>query len=167
MSRTAVHTIALGALAAVGLGLAVLVSPGAPGLTVEIYLFVVAALVLAAVVLDVANALPLAEPVPLQRPPRSQRIAQLESVARALDLAEASAFDLHNVLRPMVREVAAARLARHGVSLERQPERARALVGAQTWDLVRPDREAPTGRSGSGGCSRDELRVIVDSLEAI
>ena len=167
MSRTAVHTLALGAFAAVGLGVAVLVSPGAPGLTVEIYLFVVAALVVAAVVLDVANALPLAEPVPLQRPPRSQYVGQLESVARALQLAEASSFGLHNTLRPIVREIAAARLARHGVSLDRQPERARALIGAQTWELVRPDREAPAGRSGSGGCSRDELRAIVDSLEAI
>jgi len=167
MSRTAVHTIALGAFAAVGLGVALLVSPGAPALTVEIYLFVVAALVLAAVLLDVTNALPRSEPVPLQQPPRTQRVGQLESVARALDLAEASSFDLHNTLRPIVREIAAARLARHGVSLERQPERARALVGAQTWELVRPDREAPAGRSGSGGCSRDELRLIVDSLEAI
>jgi len=167
VSRTPARTIALGAFAGVGLGVALLVSPGAPGLTVEIYLFVVAALVVAAVVLDVANALPLAEPVPLQRPPRSQYVGQLESVARALQLAEASSFGLHNTLRPIVREIAAARLARHGVSLDRQPERARALIGAQTWELVRPDREAPAGRSGSGGCSRDELRAIVDSLEAI
>jgi hypothetical protein len=167
VSRTAVHTIALGAFAAAGLGAALLVSPGAPALTVEIYLFVVAALVLAAVLLNVTNALPRSEPVPLQQPPRTQRVGQLESVARALDLAEASSFDLHNTLRPIVREIAAARLASHGVSLERQPERARALVGAQTWELVRPDREAPAGRSGSGGCSRDELRLIVDSLEAI
>jgi hypothetical protein len=167
VSRAAVHAIALGAIAVVGLGVAVLVSPGAPGLTVEIYLFVVAALVLAAVLLGVANALPRAEPVPLQRPPRTQRAGQLESVARALDLAEASSFDLHKVLRPIVREIAAARLARHGVSLDRQPERAQALLGAQTWDLVRPDREVPVGRSGRGGCSRDELRAIVASLEAI
>ena len=167
MSRTAVHAISLAVLAAVGLGVAVVVSPGAPGLTVEIYLFVVAALVLAAVLLRVADALPRAEPVPLEQPPRSQRVGQLESVARALDRAEASSFDLHNVLRPIVREIAAARLARHGVSLDRQPERARALLGAQTWELVRPDREAPVRGSGRGGCSRDELRAIVDSLEAI
>jgi hypothetical protein len=167
MSRTAVRTIALGAFAAVGLGVALLVSPGGPGLTAEIYLFVVAALVLAAVVLDVANALPAAEPVPLQRPPRSQRVGQLESIARALDLSETSSFNLHNTLRPIVREIAAARLARHGVSLDRQPERARALTGAQTWELVRPDREAPTDRSSGVGCSRDELRAIVDALEAI
>ena len=95
------------------------------------------------------------------------RVGQLESVARALDLAEASSFDLHNALRPIVREIAAARLARHGVSLDRQPERARALLGAPAWDLVRPDREAPARGSGRGGCSRDELRAIVDSLEAI
>ena len=163
MSRTRAYAIAL-VLAAAGLGIAVLVSPGA--LTVEIYLFVVAALVLVVVLLGVTNALPRAEPMPVEQPPRSQRVGQLESVARALDLAEVSSFDLHNVLRPIVREVAAARLARHGVSLDRQPERARVLLGAQAWELVRPEREAPAGR-GRGGCSRDELREIVGALEAI
>ena len=160
------HAITLAVVAAVGLGVAVLVSPGTRALTAEIYLFVLAALVLAAVLLGVANALPRAEPLPLEQPPRSRRVGQLESVARALDLAEGSSFDLHNVLRPIVREVAAARLARHGVSLERQPERARSLLGAQAWELVRPEREAPVGR-GRGGCSRDELREIVGALEAI
>ena len=138
-----------------------------PGLAVEIYLFVVAALLVAGVVLRVTVALPRAEPAPLERPPRTQRVGQLESIARALDLAEASSFDLHNLLRPLVREIAAARLARHGVSLDRQPDRARALLGGQTWELVRPDREVPAGRSGRGGMSRDELRAIVASLEAI
>ena len=167
VSRTAVHAIALGAFAAVGSrgGRARLarrarahrrdlpVRDRRPGACCSRA--------------RVANALPRAEPVPLEQPPRSQRVGQLESVARALDLAEASSFDLHNILRPIVREIAAARLARHGVSLDRQPERARALLGPQAWELVRPDREAPAGRSGRGGCSRDELRAIVDSLEAI
>jgi hypothetical protein len=161
-----VQAILLAVVATVGLGMAVLLSPGEPTLTVEIYLFVVAALLLAAVVLRVTEAFPRAEPVPVQQPPRSLRVGQLESVARALDLAEASSFDLHNVLRPIVREVAAARLARHGVSLDRQPERARALLGTQTWELVRPDREAPF-RGSRGACSRDELRAIIGSLESI
>ena len=163
MSRIRAYAIAL-VLAAAGLGIAVLVSPGA--LTVEIYLFVLAALVLVVVLLGVTDALPRAEPMPVEPPPRSQRVGQLESVARALDLAEVSSFDLHNVLRPIVREVAAARLARHGVSLDRQPERARVLLGAQGWELVRPEREAPAGR-GRGGRSRAELREIVGALEAI
>ncbi len=164
MSGTAIRALWLVALAVVGLGLVVLVSPG---LAVEIYLFVVAALVVAGILLRVTLALPRAEPAPLERPPRTQRVGQLESIARALDLAEASSFDLHNLLRPLVREIAAARLARHRVSLDRQPERARELLGAQTWELVRPDREVPSGRSGRGGCGRDELRAIVASLEAI
>jgi hypothetical protein len=166
VSRTGAHAISLAVLAAVGLGVVVVVSPGAPGLTVEIYLFVMAAIVLAAVLLRVAETLPRTEPVPLEQPPRSQRVGQLESVERALERAEASSFELHNALRPIVCEIAAARLARHGVSLERQPERARALLGAQTWELVRPDREAPARGSAGGGCSRDELRAIVDALEA-
>jgi hypothetical protein len=167
VSRRPILALTVALLAAAGLGVAVLVSPGGPALTVEIYLFVVAALVLGAVVLHVATALPSAEPAPFERPPRTQRLGQLESIARALDLAEASAFDLHHALRPIVREIAAARLVRRGISLDRQPDRARALLGAQTWELVRPDREAPARGLGGRGCSRDDLRAIVGSLEAI
>ena len=159
--------ISVTALGAAGIAAAALVSPAAPELTVEISLFAAAALVLVLVVLGVAKALPRAEPMPFQSPPRPQPFGQLEFVASALDRAEASSFKLHTVLRPIVCEIAAARLARHGVSLERQPDRARALLGTETWELVRPDRKAPTRGSDRGGCTRDELRAIVDSLEAI
>lgn len=166
MTRATVLALCLVVLAA-GFGLTVLVSPAPPGLTAEIVLVVAAALMLAKLVLDVATARPRAEPAP-QRPPRgSQRFAQLESVARALDLAEKSSFQLHSVLRPLVREIAAARLTRHGVALDRQPERAEALLGERTWELVRADRDAPNRGSDRGGWSRDELRAIVDSLEAL
>ena len=166
MSRTAIRALWLVALAAVGLGVVVLVSPGLR-LRRDLSLRGGRPAWWRASCSGVTVALPPAEPAPLERPPRTRRVGQLESIARALDLAEASSFDLHNVLRPIIREIAAARLARHGVSLDRQPERARALLGAQTWELVRPDREVPAGRSGRGGCSRDELRAIVASLEAI
>ena len=167
MSRKPIRAVSLALVAVVGLGVAVLVSPGAPGLTVEVYLFVVVVLVLAAVVLHILAVLPSAEPAPFERPPRTKRLGQLESIARALDLAEVSAFDLHHALRPIVREIAAARLARRGVSLDRQPERARALLGGQAWELVRPDREAPARGLAGAGCSRDDLRAIVGSLVAI
>lgn len=167
MSGRAARVAVVGAIALVGLGVTVVVSPAGPALTVEIYLLVIAALAVTAALLRVTRALPRAEPPPPVQPPRPRGVGQLESVARALDLAEASSFDLHNVLRPIVREIAAARLARHGVSLDRQPERARARLGAETWELVRPDREPPTGRSGRAGWSRAELRAMVDSLEAI
>ncbi len=167
MSRVSTRMVVFVAIAASGLGLAVLISPGSAALAVEIYLFVPAALALAFILLRIASATPRHEPGPVEQPPRLQRIGQLESVARALDRAEVSAYDLHNVLRPLVHEIAAARLARRSVSLERQPERARALLGEQTWELVRPDREAPARGSDRGGRSRDELREIVGALEAI
>ena len=167
MSRRARYAIAVPGLAAAGLVVAVLLSPGAPALTVEIYLFVVAVLVAAGALLLVAEALPHAEPAPVEQPPRSQRVGQLDSIERALDLAEASSFDLHTVLRPIVREVAAARLARRGVSLDRQPERAQALFPPKSWELIRLDREPPARGSGRSGYDRDDLRALVDSLEAI
>ena len=45
----------------------------------------------------------------------------------------------------------------------RQPERARALLGAQTWELVRPDREAPARGSAAvaaagTSCARSSTR---------
>ena len=167
MSRGAVYAVAVGACVTAGLVVAVVVSPGGTGRTAEIYLFVVGAISVAGLLVAIADALPRDEPSLPERTPRPQRLVQLESIQRLLDRAERSSFELHHGLRPIVREIAAARLARHGVGLDRQPARARALLGAQTWELVRADREAPVRGSGRGGCSRDELGAIVDGLEAI
>ncbi len=166
MSRPVVRALVLGACLVAGLLAAVRLSPGGAGRTAEIYLFVVAALAIAALLLWIAKALPRVEHASSNRPPRPKPLGQLESIQRMLDRAETSGFHLHNGLRPIVREVAAARLARHGVGLDRQPDRARALLGEHAWELARPDREAPAGRLDRG-CSRDQLRAIVDALEAV
>lgn len=166
MSRPVVRALALGACLIAGLLAAILFSPGGTGRTSEIYLFVVAALAVAALLLSIADALPRTEPASSERPPRPKQLGQLESIQRKLDLAETSAFDLHHGLRPIVREIAAARLARHGVALDREPARARKLLGEHAWELARPDREEPWGRVDRG-CSREELRAIVDALEAV
>jgi hypothetical protein len=165
VSRPVVRALVLGACLIAGFLAAVLFSPGGTGRTIEIYLFVVAALAVATLLLWIAEALPRAEAASSERPPRRKPLGQLESIQRKLDLSETSGFELHHGLRPLVREIAAARLARHGVGLDRQPARARALLGEQAWELARPDREAP-GRFDRG-CSKDELRAIVDALEAV
>jgi hypothetical protein len=136
-------------------------------LAVALYVLALAALAAAGLVVRVAEALPSDQPTG-RTPPRrpSERVVQLESLVRTLELAEASSFDLHNRLRPIVREIAAARLARRGVALDRQPERARDILGARTWELVRPDREGPVGRLDRGW-SRAELREVVEALEAV
>ena len=68
---------------------------------------------------------------------------QLETVKRLVTLAGSSRSDLLR-LRPLVREIVAARLSRrYGVDLEREPERAEALLGkGRAWELVRPDLRA-------------------------
>jgi hypothetical protein len=78
-----------------------------------------------------------------------------------------SAFHLHVRLRPVLREIAAHRLwMRFGVDLDGDSESARELMGANVWELVRPDRIPPGDRLATGPPLAD-LRVVVDELERI
>ena len=79
----------------------------------------------------------------------------------------ASSFHLHMRLRPILREIAAHRvLLRFGVDLDREHERARELVGADAWELVRPERPPPVDRLAPGP-SASHLSKVVDELERI
>ena len=78
-----------------------------------------------------------------------------------------SAFHLHVRLRPILREIAAHRLwMRFGVDLDREQERARELVGANAWEVVRPERLPPSDRLARGPAPAD-LRVVVEELERL
>jgi hypothetical protein len=89
------------------------------------------------------------------------------TLVRDLELSTYSAFHLHTRVRPVLRDVAAHRLrTRYGVELDAEPTRARELVGAACWELVRPDRQPPEDRLAVGP-SVPELRLVVDELEAI
>ena len=82
-------------------------------------------------------------------------------------MARSSAFDLHARLRPAVAELATELLSgRRGIDLERDPVRARAVLGDDAWELVRPDRPVPTDRHAPG-ISDDELVRIVTALEHV
>jgi hypothetical protein len=96
--------------------------------------------------------------------PRPDDLVRLEDqVAMAVSLAS----DLHARLRPLVAEVAAQRLrTRHGVDLERRPDAARALLGEEAWELVRPDAAAPADRFARG-ISSARLARCLDAVEAL
>jgi hypothetical protein len=100
--------------------------------------------------------------------PDAEPVAALNVLVRRLSLARSSAYDLHFELRPLVQEVAAARLARaHGIDLVRDPERAHKLLGdGLVWELVRPDRPTPE-RDRTPGWGREELEELVDGLERV
>ena len=93
--------------------------------------------------------------------PRPQ-LARLEG---QVALATESAFYLHR-LRPLLQEIAAHRLgARHGIRLEDE-RRARAALGDEAWQLLRPGRQLEGDPLGPGLSAR-ELGEVVGALERI
>ena len=85
-----------------------------------------------------------------EEPEPSGAIPDLDRIDRLVVLGSANSFDLHYRLRPLLRELASARLhAQHGVDLDRDPRRARRLLGDELWEVVRADLEL-TNRFGPG-----------------
>ena len=92
--------------------------------------------------------------------------AQLVRLERIVEWSGSNGLDAHRRLRPVLVEIAEARLARRGLRLDRDAADARRLLGPKAWELVRPDREAPPGRDTRGIAPRD-LEEILDALEAL
>ena len=97
-------------------------------------------------------------------PARPRDLAKLE---REVSLAAGTSFDLHFRLRPVLREVAAHRLARsRGLALDPGSPEVRALLGPELWEIVRPDREPPDDRFAPG-LTLAGLRRHLDTLERV
>jgi hypothetical protein len=97
------------------------------------------------------------------------RVATIDSIERAENIvliAVASAGDTHFRLRPMLREVAAAALHGRGIDLDSNPEAARAVLGDETWELVRPDRPRPA-EAFAPGIDRAALERVFARLEEV
>jgi hypothetical protein len=95
-----------------------------------------------------------------------EALAELERIDRLLVLGATNAFDAHHRVRPFYRELAVERLhAHHGVDLDREPERARELLGDDLWEFVRGDREL--GRRYGPGLPIDDAARLADALEAL
>jgi hypothetical protein len=168
MSVWKITLLALGLAA--GVMIALLLAGSARGLALLAYVLFMGAVALVLLAGRLRNALPPA--VPFERllataPQRVEPVRQLETIMRALVAVAWSQAELHYRLAPMVREIAAARLSRsHGVDLDRQPERARSLLGdGRVSELVGP-RHGPLDNR-YGGWSRQDLGELLDELEGI
>lgn len=95
------------------------------------------------------------------RPPPAG-LPELDRLARELSLGTQSAFDYHFRLRPVLREIAEARLAARG----RRLDEAETILGSDAWELVRPDQPPPTDRHAPGA-DPAALRRLVEALERI
>jgi hypothetical protein len=93
--------------------------------------------------------------------------AMLHALELAVTLA-ASGYDLHYRLRPVLAELAQHRLQTgHLADLSGSPsEETRALLGDRLWELVRPERPAPSDPTGPGIAPAD-LLAIVQRLESL
>jgi hypothetical protein len=95
-----------------------------------------------------------------------QGAGDLARLDRVVSTATTHAGDLHLRLRPILREIAADGLHRHGVDLDADPAAARALLAPGTWELVRPDRPQP-GDAFAPGLPAAQLDAVLDDLEAL
>ncbi len=98
--------------------------------------------------------------------PRPVSLPELEQLRLRVASAQTSAHEFHHRLRPRLYEVVELRLARHGIDAGRHPEIARARVGDDAWELLRPDRPAPSDIR-ERGVSLAELRSLIEAVESL
>ena len=139
-------------------------------LAVEVTLIVVGGFGTAVCLGVLALSLPAGQPVfePALRPRVTTQLwpAQLVRLERIVGWSGSSALDAHTRLRPVLVEIAEARLARRGLRLDRDVAEARRLLGPAAWELVRPDRPLPADGDAPGIAPR-ELEEMLAALEAL
>jgi hypothetical protein len=145
--------------------------PSRRGLFAGIYVFFLGAIAVGSLV----GSFRTLEPKPWERSPferdpekpeQPPPIAGLDRIDRLVVLGAANEFDFHYRLRPLLRQLAADRLYGHyGFELDRDPERARELLGDELWQLVSPERQV--GRRTGPGLPPAELTAHVERLEAL
>jgi hypothetical protein len=92
---------------------------------------------------------------------------EFESIRRSVDGARYSAFDVHFMLRPLLRELAASRLrVRRGLELDAQPGAASEVLGSEAFAFLREGRPAPLNYRRPA-MSLHEIERIVKVLESI
>jgi hypothetical protein len=122
-----------------------------------------AALVVVGVIAIVIGVAVLAERLPARRPPpdappparAAARPTQLLRIERIVERAGESDAQL----RPLLAEIAEARLARRGLRLDDAD--APAVLGSEAWELVQPTPAHPRGVAPA------ELERVIDRLEAL
>ena len=164
------RTIAVAVSVTIWAGVVALVVPSRAGLVGHLWLVSVLALALALALDRLRQAIPT-RPSAFDAAfdvvgPTRARPASLARVEREVALATGTAFDVHYRLRPILRSLAAGLLLRRGVDLDRRPDRARELLGADLWELVRPDREPPHDRSAPG-LPAEAVERSIDDLERL
>ena len=94
-------------------------------------------------------------------------VRQMRDIEQANEFLLAVDFQLSPFLNGAIRDIAAQRLMAHwNVVLEREPDRARRLLGEEVWQAIGPSGAAE-GKPRWNTISLGQLSVIVDALEKV
>ena len=158
-------------LPTIALAVALALASDRAALEVHVWLLVVLGLALLAF-MRIARAAYPATTSPfvasLRQPPVTvERPGALTRLEREVSMAGSAAFDVHYRLRPSLVELASELLSSHrGIDFEREPDRARAALGEDVWEVVRPDRPQPAEHLAPGS-TRHSLDRVVTALERV
>jgi hypothetical protein len=155
MMGAGLRWVGLSVVAVVALVAARMISPGRKDLELDVFVLVLGTFGLLVLAAELRRVAPSAkgslvedalEPAPSEERP----IADLLRLERELSMASARQFDLHYRLRPILRDVAAARLERRGLDLGSGRPAVRELLGDELFELTAAGREPPANRLAPG-----------------
>jgi hypothetical protein len=168
----ALRWVGFAAVATVVLLIARFVAPGRKDLELDIFVLVLGGLGLLVLASELRRIAPPAKGSPLEEalepePPEVRPIAELHRLERELSMAAARQFDLDYRLRPILREVAEAKLERHGLSVDSGSPAARELLGDELWELVAGDDHDPLANRLAPGPGLEGLERTISRLERL
>ena len=171
MKRALFTWLLYAVLATIAFFVARMLAPGRQELELDIYVLALGGFGLMVLATALGEVAPredesLLEEALEPEPPETARIPSLERLEREVALAASREFDLHYRLRPVLRDIAAARLEQRGAILDSDSPRARELLGDELWSLTEPDREPPSNRQAPG-IGFEELERTVERLERL
>jgi hypothetical protein len=148
--RAALRWVGLAVPVVVALVAARMISPGRRELELDVFVLVLGCLGLAVLAAELGRLAPTAERSLVPDPVEERPIADLLRLERELSMASARQFDLHYRLRPVLRDVAAARLEQRGLDLDSGRPAVQELLGEELFELTAPGREPPKNRLAPG-----------------
>jgi hypothetical protein len=153
--RPVLRMVGLSVPIVIALVAARMISPGRESLELDIFVLVLGGVGLLVLAAELGRLAPTAEKSLVEEalepePPEERPIADLQRLERELSMASSRQFDLHYRLRPVLRDVATARLEQRGLDLDSGRPIVQELLGEELFELTAPDREPPKNRLAPG-----------------
>jgi hypothetical protein len=171
VTRVLVRWVGFAVVATLALVAAAVTAPGRQELELDVFVLVLGTIGLIVLAAEVGRTAPSTDESLLEEalspaPPEVWPIADLHRLGREVTMGSTRSFDLHYRLRPVLREIAAARLEGRGMVLDSGSQSVRAALGDDLWELTDPDREPPPNRLAPG-LPLEELDRTITRLERL